>query len=164
MRGVPETALEHAHPLQAHAHARGHAHGHARARVRPLACVACGVQVPEKALGRLRALATTHRRYEQSYYNNPEKYRASTAAAVDAQRQALSRLAHPATWDDVSGDGAEKAKKMERAAQYCRRVGRGDVASALQRLAATLIANKGKFKAWRPGGNRADGPSLHALA
>ncbi len=121
-------------------------------------------EVPEKALGRLRALANTHKRYEQSYYNNPDKFRASTTAAVDAQRQALSRLAHPSTWDEVSGDTAEKARKMEKAAAYCRRVGRGDVASALHRLACTLTATKGKFKAWRPGGNRVETAGIHALA
>ena len=39
-------------------------------------------EVPEKALGRLRALQNTHMRYEQTYYNNPDKYRASTEAAL----------------------------------------------------------------------------------
>lgn len=121
-------------------------------------------EVPEKALGRLRDLANVHSRYAQSYFNNPEKYRASTAAAVDAQRQALSRLAHPSTWDDVAGAPEEKARKMEKAAAYCRRVGRGDIAASLHRLASTMLASRGKFKAWRPGGNRVDTASIHALA
>ena len=80
-------------------------------------------EVPEKALGRLRALANTHRRYEQSFYNNPEKYANSTAAAVAAQRMAISRLANPSTWDEVGGDGPEKARKMEKAAACARRGG-----------------------------------------
>ena len=121
-------------------------------------------EVPEKALGRLRALANTHKRYEQSYYNNPEKFGASTSAAVDAQRQALSRLAHPSTWEEVIGDPAEKARKMEKAAAYCRRVGRGDVASALHNLANTLGKTGGKFKVWRPGGNRVDPSGVPTLA
>ena len=33
-----------------------------------------------------------------------------------AQRQAINKLAIPPTWDEVSGDGAEKARKMEQAA------------------------------------------------
>jgi hypothetical protein len=121
-------------------------------------------EVPEKALGRLRALANTHKRYEQSYYNNPDKFGASTSAAVDAQRQALSRLAHPSTWEEVIGDPAEKARKMEKAAAYCRRVGRGDVASALHNLANTLGKTGGKFKVWRPGGNRVDPAGVPTLA
>jgi len=52
----------------------------------------------------------------QAYYNNPEKYQSSTAAAVAAQKAAISKLAHPSTWDEVGGSAAEKAQKMEKAA------------------------------------------------
>jgi len=121
-------------------------------------------EIPEKALGRLRALQATHKRYEQSYFNNPDKYQSSTAAAVAAQRAAISRLAHPSTWDETTGNGIEKARKMEKAAAYCRRVGRGDVASALHRLANSLAAGKGGFRAWRPGGTLPAGPDLKGLA
>ena len=55
--------------------------------------------------------------------------------------QAISKLANPSIWDEVPGDGPEKARKMEKAAAYCRRVGRGDVASSLHRLAASLAAH-----------------------
>ena len=121
-------------------------------------------EVPEKALGRLRALQNTHMRYEQTYYNNPDKYRASTEAAVAAQKAAISKLANPNTWDEVQGNALEKARKMEKAAAYCRRVGRGDVASALHRLASSLAAGKGSFKAWRPGGSLPAGHNLKGLA
>jgi len=121
-------------------------------------------EVPEKALGRLRALASTHSRYEQAHYNNPEKFRESTAAAVAAQRHVITKLAQPSTWDEVGGDGAEKARKMEKAAAYCRRVGRGDVASALHRLASNLAAGKGGWRPWRPGGSLPAGPDLKGLA
>ena len=121
-------------------------------------------EVPEKALGQLRALANTHRRYEQTYYNNPEKYVSSTEAAVAAQRAAISRLAHPSTWDEVPGDGPEKARKMEKAAAYCRRVGRGDVASQLHRLANAMAAGKGGWRPWRPGGTLKAAHNLKGLA
>ena len=90
--------------------------------------------IPEKAMGRLRSLAAAHRRYEQGYYSNPDKYQYSTAAAIEAQRFALSRLVYPDTWDEVGGNAAEKARKMERTAAYCRRIGRGDIAAALIRM------------------------------
>ena len=105
------------------------------------------MQVPEKALGRLRALASAHARFERGYFNNPDKYDASTAAAVAAQREVLSRLAHPSMWDEVTGDGPERARKMERAAAYCRRVGRADVAAAIHRLASSLAAGRGRGRA-----------------
>ena len=54
---------------------------------------------------------------------------------------------------------------MEKAAGYCRRVGRGDVASALHRLANALVAGKGGgWKPWRPGGTLPAGPDLKGLA
>jgi hypothetical protein len=121
-------------------------------------------EVPEKALGRLRALQSTHKRYEQAYYNNPDKYASSTTAAIDAQRAAITRLAHPSTWDEVSGSAAEKARKMEKAAAYCRRVGRGDIASSLHRLANSLASGKGGWRPWRPGGSLPAGPDLKGLA
>ena len=121
-------------------------------------------EVPEKALGRLRALQSTHRRYEQGHFNNPDKYVSSTEAAVAAQRVALSKLAHPSTWDEVTGGAAEKARKMEKAAAYCRRIGRGDIASALHRLAGLQLAGKGGWKPWRPGGHLPAAPDLKNLA
>ena len=121
-------------------------------------------EVPEKALGRLRALASTHRRNASTFYNNPDKYVSSTAAAVAAQRAAINNLARPSTWDEVGGNAVEKARKMEKAAAYCRRVGRGDVASALHRLASNLAAGKGGWRPWRPGGTLPAGPDLKGLA
>jgi hypothetical protein len=121
-------------------------------------------EVPEKALARLKALQGTHKRYEQNYYNNPDKFQASTAATVAAQNAAISRLANPEMWNEVGGNAMEKARKMEKAAQYCRRVGRGDVASQLHRLANSLAAGKGGWKPWRPGGSNPAGPDLKKLA
>jgi hypothetical protein len=120
--------------------------------------------VPEKAMVRLRALASAHKRFESPYYNDPEKLATSTAAAVAAQRQTLTRLAHPSTWAEVEGDGAEKALRMQKAAAYCRRVGRSDVAQALQHLASTYAKGKGGWRPWRPGGAEPRGHALHALA
>ena len=122
------------------------------------------MQVPEKALGRLRALASAHARFERGYFNNPDKYDASTAAAVAAQREVLSRLAHPSMWDEVTGDGPERARKMERAAAYCRRVGRADVAAAIHRLASSLAAGRGAWRPWRPGGSTEATADVKALA
>ena len=122
-------------------------------------------EVPEKALGRLRALQATHQRYEQNYYNNPDKFQSANAAAITAQKAAISKLANPGTWEEVHGNALEKARKMEKAAAYCRRVGRGDVASALHRLASSLAAgSKGGWKPWRPGGQLPAGPNLKGLA
>ena len=81
-----------------------------------------------------------------------------------AQKAAISKLGQPSTWEDVTGDPAEKARKMEKAAAYCRRVGRGDVAAQLHRLANSMAAGKGGWRPWRPGGNLKQTGDLKGLA
>ena len=83
---------------------------------------------------------------------------------TETTKDAISRLANPEMWNEVGGNAMEKARKMEKAAQYCRRVGRGDVASQLHRLANSLAAGKGGWKPWRPGGSNPAGPDLKKLA
>jgi len=104
-------------------------------------------ELPERATAQLRSLLATHRRFDDAAYRHPDKFGTLTREAVEVQRRVLDSLVEPSTWAEATGDPAAVARKMQKAASYCRRVGRGDVASQLNRLSHALVAQAKAKKA-----------------